>query len=102
MSITYKTPASFSDFSCLGGDCEDTCCRNWEIKLDREHFDLLKNAMSKESDENSIFEQYIQLNQKSITSDHDYAFIRMGVNGYCAMLDEKGLCSVHAKHGLNV
>ena len=102
MSITYKTPASFSDFSCLGGDCEDTCCRNWEIKLDREHFNLLKNAMSKESDENSIFEQYIHLNQKSITSDHDYAYIRMGVNGYCAMLDDKGLCSVHAKHGLNV
>ena len=102
MSITYKSPASFSNFSCLGGDCEDTCCRNWEIKLDREHFNLLKNAMSKESDENSVFEQYIRLNEKSITSDHDYAFIRMGVNGYCAMLDDKGLCSVHAKHGLNV
>ena len=98
----YKTPASFSNFSCLGGDCEDTCCRNWEIKLDREHFNLLKNAMSKEPDENSVFEQYIHLNEKSITSDHDYAFIRMGVNGYCAMLDDKGLCSVHAKHGLNV
>lgn len=102
MSITYKSPASFSDFSCLGSDCEDTCCRNWEIKLDREHFNLLKNAMSKEPDENSVFEQYIRLNEKSITSDHDYAFIRMGVNGYCAMLDDKGLCSVHAKHGLNV
>ena len=102
MSITYKSPASFSGFSCLGSDCEDTCCRNWEIKLDKEHFNLLKNAMSKEVDENSIFEQYIQLNEKSITSDHDYAFIRMGVGGYCAMLDNKGLCSVHAKHGINV
>ena len=102
MSITYKTPTSFSDFTCLGGDCEDTCCRNWEIKLDREHFDLLKNAMSKDPNESSVFDQYIHLNKKSITSDHDYAFIRMGVNGYCAMLDDKGLCSVHAKHGLSV
>ena len=102
MSITYKSPASFSNFACLGGDCEDTCCRNWEIKLDREHFNLLNNAMSKDPDESSVFEQYIHLNEKSITSDHDYAFIRMGVNGYCAMLDDKGLCSVHAKHGVNV
>ena len=102
MSISYKTPSSFADFSCLGGDCEDTCCRNWEIKLDREHFDLLKDVMFQDKAEKSLFEQYISLNENSITSDHDYAHIRMGVNGYCAMLDEKGLCSIHAKHGVTV
>lgn len=102
MSISYKTPSYFSGFSCLGGECEDTCCRNWEVKLDRQHFDLLKSSMSESVEESSIFEQYIHLNENSITSDHDYAFIRMGVNGYCAMLDSKGLCSIHAKHGVSV
>ena len=102
MSISYKTPSYFSGFSCLGGECEDTCCRNWEVKLDRQHFDLLKSSMSESAEESSIFEQYIHLNENSITSDHDYAFIRMGVNGYCAMLDSKGLCSIHAKHGVSV
>lgn len=102
MSISYKTPSYFSGFSCLGGECEDTCCRNWEVKLDRQHFDLLKSSMSESAEESSIFEQYIHLNENSITSDHDYAFIRMGVNGYCAMLDSKGLCSIHAKHGVTV
>jgi len=102
MSISYKIPSSFSEFSCIGGDCEDTCCRNWEIKLDRQHYDLLSNAMSKETNEKSMFEQYIRLNENSITSDHDYAFIRMGMNGYCAMLDETGLCSIHATHGVSV
>lgn len=101
MSISYKSPASFSGFTCLGGDCEDTCCRNWEIRLDREHFDLLKNAMSKDPHEISVFEQYISFNESPITSDHDYACMRMGVNGYCAMLDDKGLCSIHAKHGVD-
>ena len=102
MSISYKTPSHFSEFSCLGSDCEDTCCRNWEVKLDKEHFDLLENVMSKESRERSLFEQYVRFNESSITSDHDYAFIRMGVKGYCAMLDDKGLCSIHAKHGVTV
>lgn len=102
MSIAYKTPASFSSFSCLGADCEDTCCRNWEVKLDRKHFDLLKKVMSEDEHEKSIFEQYLRFNENSITSDHDYAFIRMGVNGYCAMLDDSGLCSLHAKHGVDV
>lgn len=101
MSISYKTPSYFSEFSCLGGDCEDTCCRNWEVKLDKQHFDLLEKVMSEDDDERSRFEQYIRLNENSITSDHDYAFIRMGVNGYCAMLDNKGLCSIHANHGVD-
>jgi len=102
MSISYKTPSYFSGFSCLGGECEDTCCRNWEVKLDREHFYLLKSVMSEDDAEKSMFEQYIHLNENSITSDYDYAFIRMGVNGYCGMLDNKGLCTIHTKHGVNV
>lgn len=102
MSISYKTPSHFSDFSCLGIECEDTCCRNWEVKLDREHYDSLKKVMTKDSVDKSMFEQYIRFNEGSISSDHDYAFIRMGVNGYCAMLDNKGLCSIHAKHGVSV
>lgn len=101
MSTSYKTPSYFSEFSCLGGECEDTCCRNWEVKLDREHFDLLQSAMADDA-ERSMFEQYIHLNENSITSDHDFAFISMGVNGYCAMLDDKGLCSIHAKHGVTL
>ena len=102
MSISYKTPSYFSGFSCLGGECEDTCCRNWEVKLDREHFDLLESVMSEDDIEKSLFEQYIHLNESPISSDHDYAFIRMGVNGYCGMLDDKGLCSIHTKHGVTV
>ena len=101
MSISYKTPSYFSGFSCLGSECEDTCCRNWEVKLDREHFDLLKSVMSEDDVEKSLFEQYIHLNENFISSDHDYAFIRKGVNGYCSMLDDKGLCSIHAKYGVN-
>lgn len=102
MSITYKIPASFSGFSCLGGDCEDTCCRNWEIKLDRKHFDLLKKSMCAIDDEKNKFVQYVRLNENSISSDHDYAFVRTGDNGYCTLLDDKGLCSVHAKYGVKV
>lgn len=60
MSISYKTPASFSDFSCLGMECDDTCCRNWQVKLDRQHFDLLKNAMTKnEQDKESFAKIYL-------------------------------------------
>ena len=102
MSISYKTPSYFSSFSCIGSECEDTCCRNWEVKLDRKHYNELSDVMLKEHNEKSMFEQYIHLNENPISSDHDYAFISMSVNGYCAMLDEQGLCSIHVKHGVDV
>ena len=102
MSIKYKTPSHFSEFSCLGGDCEDTCCRNWDVKLDRKHFDLLDSVMSKDENEKSMFEQYIRVNANSITSDYDYAHIKMSVGGYCAMLDEHNLCSIHVNYGVKV
>ncbi|MFK5914100.1 MAG: flagellin lysine-N-methylase [Woeseiaceae bacterium] len=102
MSISYKTPQYFSNFSCLGGDCEDTCCQSWEVKLDKKHYELLETAMSKDAHEQSMFTQYIHFNENIISSDHDYAFIRMGVKGYCALLDDKGYCSVHTKHGVEM
>jgi len=99
MSTKYKTMASFANFSCLGGECEDTCCQNWEVKIDRQHYDLLKNSMLANANETKTFEQNIYLNTRPIVSDHDYAFIRMTENGYCSMLDQQGLCSIQAKYG---
>lgn len=100
MSISYKTPASFADFSCLGMDCDDTCCRNWEVKFDRQHYDLLKNAISKNEQDQKDFEKNIFINNSPITSDYEYAFVRMKEDGFCTMLDDKGLCSIHSKYGL--
>jgi lysine-N-methylase len=31
-------PKYASRFSCIGGDCEDTCCAGWRVDLDRESF----------------------------------------------------------------
>lgn len=100
MSLSYKTPVSFADFSCLGGDCEDTCCRNWDVKIDRQHYDLLKNRMSDDENEKTTFEQSLYLNDSPIISDHDFSFVRMREDGFCTMLDDEGLCSIHAKFGI--
>lgn len=100
MPIKYNTPKFFADFSCLGGDCQDTCCRDWEVKLDRQHYDLLQACLHDDAATAELFKQYIELNDSPVSGDHDYAFIRMQENGYCAMLDEQGLCRIHAKYGV--
>ena len=99
MSLLYKTPNYFSDFHCLGGDCEDICCRNWEVRLDKKHFDLLRDKMY--LDNNELFEKSIHINQHSISHERDYAFISMKKNGYCTMLDDVGLCSIQSIYGMD-
>ena len=100
MSLNYKTPDYFRDFQCLGGDCPDTCCQHWEVKLDNSHYHLLQEKMSQDEHEQKLFERYIEVNEQPVTGDHDYAFIRMTDEGICPMLDNKKFCSLHARYGI--
>ncbi len=98
--MNYRTPNYFADFQCLGGDCEDTCCQQWDIKLDRQHYLKLREVMQGSEEEQRLFAQYVVLNDSPVTGEHDHAFIRMADNGYCPMLDSEGLCDIHHRHGV--
>ncbi|MDZ7804073.1 flagellin lysine-N-methylase [Thiohalophilus sp.] len=100
MALTYKTQDYFRDFQCLGGDCPDTCCQRWEIKLDRRHYELLQARMSEDTRQSTLFETYIRINDKPVLGDYDYAHINMADNGYCPMLSDDGLCDIHRAHGV--
>lgn len=100
MSLKYKTQDYFRDFQCLGGDCPDTCCQRWEIKLDRQHYELLQARMSEDPRQSALFETYIRINDKPVLGDYDYAHINMADNGYCPMLGGDGLCDIHRAHGV--
>ena len=40
MEIRY--PEYYKQFRCLAGECPDTCCVAWEIRVDRETAGLYK------------------------------------------------------------
>lgn len=100
MSLSYTTAGYFADFQCLGDRCEDTCCQQWEVRLDRRHYHRLQERMQSRPASRVLFEHHIRLNEREISGDHDYAFIDMADNGYCAMLDASGLCSIHKEFGV--
>ena len=100
MPINYKTPDYFLGFKCLGDQCSDTCCKDWEIKLDKIHYGFLKDKMSQNKSEADLFNKYIHINDDSVTGDHDYALISMSDSGTCPMLSTNGLCNLHAKYGV--
>ena len=37
--MLYTIPDYYHEFSCIAGECEDTCCQGWDIEIDKDTFD---------------------------------------------------------------
>ncbi|WP_088070593.1 flagellin lysine-N-methylase [Gottfriedia luciferensis] len=88
-------PQYMNKFSCIGSECEDTCCNGWTISIDKatyKKYKKLSNQKIKTEIENSM-----QRNKKS-SSDKNYAKFILNSNG-CSMQSEEGLCCVHRDLG---
>lgn len=100
MTRRYKSPVYMQAFRCLGGDCEDTCCQQWDIRFDRLHYEKLREAVSVVPEQQSLFERYIVVNEGEQASERNYAHICLDDRGFCPFLDASGLCQLHARHGI--
>lgn len=78
-------PSYYKDFSCIAGECPDSCCRKWEIVIDDET--LTKYKALNDSFGNRILSEIIT------DSDGDKCF-RLN-NGNCPFLNKDGLCDIH-------
>lgn len=88
--MVTRQPAYNARFRCLGGDCPDTCCRDWSIVPDGEALEEYKNAPE-------------PLRGRVATAldrdnDGDVCF-RLREDGCCALLTEDGLCSIQRDWG---
>ena len=87
-------------FRCLGGECEDTCCQHWDIRLDKVHYEKLREAVSAAPEQLKLFQQYIVLNDSEQATARDFAHIKLNAEGFCPFLETDGLCQLHAKFGV--
>ena len=37
--MIVRVPDYFSEFSCIAGDCKDSCCLGWEIDIDEDSYE---------------------------------------------------------------
>lgn len=77
-------------FRCIGGQCPDTCCRDWEIVLDEEALADYKNAPQPLGD--MIAANLVE------DREGDLCF-RLREDGFCALLTEDGLCPIQRDWG---
>ena len=84
MLIVY--PDYYKDFSCVAGDCEDTCCAGWEIVID-------PKSLRKYHESKTL--------KRRLLRDIKWrkGTFRQCRDGRCAFLREDGLCDLYRKLG---
>lgn len=99
MSLNHSTrtlpslqPRYVSRFSCLGPSCEDNCCNDWHISLDKKTFEHYSAPGS------GKFAKVVRINPEP-REETEYGHIALaGERAECPLLEEK-LCSVHRDQG---
>jgi len=88
--VKYLTLESFTDFFCIGSECQYTCCQDWKIPIDEEtyHFYQSVDGEMGERLKNSIHYE-----------SGDAWIILREEDAHCPFLNEEGLCSVYLTLG---
>ena len=84
-----------TQFRCLGGDCEDTCCAGWDIPISPEDHQRLTLAIGPAADEMT----------KRVPDGRGGSLLviaKRKSDGKCPQLAPEGLCSLHARLGERV
>jgi len=84
--MIYFKPDDYDSFTCMAGQCPDTCCAGWRIEIDDE-------SLGRYLDEKSLFG-----NRLVNSIDWTDSVFRQ-YEHQCVLLDEQGLCELHKNLG---
>ena len=98
MANAFYTYPAMLEFSCIGDQCEDTCCQSWDIRFDKHHYTLLQACVEQDSDQKQLFEKYVRLLEEG--DDKNYALVTLNDKGVCPFLDTTGWCELHKHYGV--
>ena len=86
---------AFDKFECIGSECEDHCCRDWSITIDKATYDNYKKEENEEF--KKIFEYAVS--KRKYATKYNYAIMHLNMYGECLFLDDKNLCSIYRMLG---
>ena len=91
-NFLYKQPRYFSTFKCIGGECPETCCAEWEINWNEDNI-----AKLRESACSDVLKQKAE-NCFRIKDKNKYEII-LNSDGSCPFLTEEKLCMIQKELG---
>lgn len=95
-TVTALVPKYVTRFACIGPECEDTCCAEWRVTIDKKTFNAYRQT--KHPDVAQPLHDNLK-RQRSQTGDASYGRIEMAPRtGLCPMVQDK-LCGVQKALG---
>lgn len=91
-------PTYLDNFKCIGKDCEDNCCKHWNIFVDKSSYTKYQKLSNSEL-KNKIISGIEKSNSNN--SKEAYSKMKLNQDGSCIMLDSEGLCAIQKElsHG---
>lgn len=85
-------------FRCVGTTCEDTCCRDFGIDIDRSTLDRMRAAAPTIAAREKVI-RLVVLGMRQPGGQPSPNMVQLDDHGGCPMLDPDGGCGVHRQHG---
>ena len=96
--LPQVTTAAMERFACISDRCEDNCCRDWAVPLDRRSLNKMKSVMSRTAEGRERLHRLVVIGQPA-PHVPGQAHIQMNAQGACPMLEPDSRCGVHAAFG---
>ena len=86
MKITK--PSYFDQFTCIAGACTDSCCKEWDVQVDKDAAAMYRELSGELGDR-----------LRQVLKEEDGETVMTIVDGRCPMWREDGLCRIQAALG---
>jgi lysine-N-methylase len=94
--MTTLVPQYMNSFSCIGSDCEDTCCAGWQVTIDKSMYKKYNRVRDKEL--TPLINKKVKKKGSDSTFEN-YASMELDSNLRCSFLSEQNLCKIQLKLG---
>lgn len=84
-------------FTCIGPQCEDTCCNGWNIGLYEKDYKTLADLFGKDPEQRRIFKDAVEKHKSP--KGEEYGRLKHGECGRCPFMLQDGWCRVHRDFG---
>jgi lysine-N-methylase len=89
-------PTYAAAFQCIGPSCEDPCCGDWDIPLDKKTYEKYQEFSSEKL--GAIVSQFVIVNRPH-QPDELYGVIRRTSSGLCPFFGVDRLCGIQKDYG---
>ena len=96
--LPQVTTDAVESFSCIAERCEDSCCRDWAVPLDKASLEQLKTTLSHTPEGRERLVRLVVINRPTQHARAGVQF-QMDENNACPLLESDNRCGVHASFG---